>query len=323
MLMPLPQGAWKLYETVEPDQILAQLDDRPLRAQMTTLEQELVRLRKELEAATAKLSVSEADRARSYLSDSMRLRVELEQRRLVALEKQMQVEVDRLEAQRTNTQLESLQPLYEKKMVSEQEMNNARIYRDEAAKRLAEDTKVAEEAKSLQKEAQERLKQLPDFLPAEGAKELAGFVAAADVQQSRIAELKVQIERLTIRSPLRGMICAIHHWQNENVPANEPIMTIASAEARYVVSYVRQEQHVEPKVGMTVDLRKRAIIRPAVETVVERVGPQIEAIPQHLCRDPKIPEWGLPVRIALPEKFSGHPGELFEVTFKTHSQDAG
>jgi hypothetical protein len=53
--------------------------------------------------------------------------------------------------------------------------------------------------------------------------------------------------------------------------------------------------------------------------VVERVGPQIEEIPPHLCRDAKVPEWGLPVRIALPEPFSGRPGELFEVTFKTHA----
>ena len=319
ILMPLPQGDWKLYEMVEAKQIVAKLDDRLLRAQMTTLEQELARLQKEVDATAAKLATSEADRSQSYLAEAIQLHVELDARRLAALTQQVQVEVDRLEAQRTNTYLECIQPLYEKKMISEQELNNEKLYRDEAAKRLAENIKVAGEAESQQKEAQERVKRLPDFLPADVAKQLAPLTAAIDVQQTRIGGLKIEIERLTIRSPIRGRICAIDHWPSENVTAGEPIVTVASEQGRYLVSFVRQEQHVELKEGMAVDVRKRAVVSPAVQSVVESVGPQIEPIPQHLCRDPKIPEWGLPVRITLPEKFSGHPGELFEITFKKNS----
>jgi multidrug resistance efflux pump len=323
MLLPLPQGNWKLFDVVEPNQIVAQLDDRALRAQMATLQQELAQLRKEIEAATAKLATAETDRARSYQAESVRLRVEFEQRRLAVIEKQMQVEVDRLEAERTKTYFECIQPLYEKKMISEQELANAKSYRDAAAKRLAEDVKVAGEAESLRKEAEERLKQLPDFLPTDAAKELSPLTAAIDVQQTRIAGLEVEINRLTIRAPIGGMICAIQHWPSENLPAGESVLIIASNQARYLVSFVRQEQRIEPKEGMAVDLRKRAVISPPVQTVVERVGPQIEPIPQHLCRDPKIPEWGLPVRIQLPPNFAGRPGELFEVTFKNKSGDAG
>jgi hypothetical protein len=74
---------------------------------------------------------------------------------------------------------------------------------------------------------------------------------------------------------------------------------------------------------MDVDVRKRAAIGPTVRTVVERVGPQIESIPVHLCRDPRMPEWGVPVRITLPKDFAGRPGELFEITFKTQSGGNG
>ena len=323
LLAPLPQGDWKLYQMVEADQIVAQLDDRLLKAQMATLQQDLARLQKEVDAAAAKLKTSEADRAQTYLAESIQLRVELAARRLAALMQQVQVEVDRLEAERTNTYLECIRPLYEKKMISEQELNNARLYRDEAAKRLAENVKVGGEAQSQEKEAQERVNRLPDFLPADVAQELAPLRAAIDVQQTRIAGLDMEIKRLTIRSPISGMICAINHWPHENVPAGEPIVTVASEQGRYLVSFVRQEQHVEPKQGMAVDVRKRAIISAAVQTVVESVGPQVEPIPQHLCRDPKIPEWGLPVRITLPAKFTGRPGELFEITFKKGSQNAG
>jgi multidrug resistance efflux pump len=332
ILAQLPRGPWTLFDTVEPEQIVAQLDERPLRAEMTVLQEELVRLQKELAAVADKLAVSEADRARRYLgetarllADSIRLRVELQQRRLAVLERQVLVEIDRLEAQRTNTYLECLKPLYEKKMVSEQELNNARSYRDEAAKRLAENLKVLAEAQAQQRDAEGRLDGFPKiaaFLAADIDKELAPIAAAAEVQRGRIAALEVEIGRLAIRAPLRGVITAIHHWPGENVRAGDPIVTLTAPQGRYIVSYLRQEQHIVPQVGMPVDVRMRAVVARPVPSLVERVGPQIEAIPPHMCRDPKIPEWGLPVRIALPEPFSGRPGELFEVTFKTHAANA-
>jgi hypothetical protein len=74
---------------------------------------------------------------------------------------------------------------------------------------------------------------------------------------------------------------------------------------------------------MTVDVRKRLAISPRMRTTVESVSSQVEEVPEHLRRDPKMPEWGLPVRITLPKNFSGRPGELFEVTFKTHLKEAG
>jgi multidrug resistance efflux pump len=314
---------WRLFDKVAANQVVAQLDDGLLSSEMATLQTDLARLQKEVEAAKAKLPASEADRSQTYLAQSIQVRFELEQRRIAALTQQVQVEGDRLEAERTNTYFECIKPLYEKKMISEQEYANARLYRDEAAKRLAENLKVADEAKRQQRDAEERLTTLRDFLPLDVKTQLAPIAAAIDVQNTRIAGLEVRIKQLTIHAPNSGVIAAIHHWPGENVPAGEPILTIASDKGSYLVSFVRQEQHVEPEKGMAVDVRKRAAVSSASEMAVESVGPQIEPIPQHLCRDPKIPEWGLPVRIALPDSFPCRPGELFEVTFKKGSKDAG
>jgi multidrug resistance efflux pump len=279
-------------------------------------------LRKELDAASAKLVVSESDRARTYLDDTIRLYVEQEARRLVVLERQVQVAIDRLEAERTKTHLECLQPLYVRKIVSDLEMTNARIYCEEAAKRLEDTNKVLGEAQAQEKNADQRLAKFPAFQPADVPTELAPIIAAANVQEARIKELEIEISRLTIRAPIRGRICAILHWPSENVRAGEAIVTIAAGQGRYIVSYIRQEQHVEPAVGMEVDVRKRLAISPRMPSLVERVGPQVELVPEHLRRDPKIPEWGLPVRITIPDRFSGRPGELFEVTFKTRPKAA-
>ena len=250
ILVPLPkQEAWALYETVEANQPLAQLDDQPLKAELAAFQQELDRIEKELGAVKAKLDVSEADRKLTYASDAARLWVELEQHGLIALERQAEVAVNAIEAQRRTVYFDCLKPLYDKKIVSELELNNARYLRDEAKKRLTENTKVAGQADFQKAASQTRLDKMGKFLPADIEKELAPIIQAAKVQEAKIEEVKVQIGRLTIRSPIHGMIAAINHWPGSAIKAGDPILTIASDERRYIVCYVRQEQHVEPHVA--------------------------------------------------------------------------
>ncbi len=321
ILAPLPQGPWTLFDRVAPGQVIAQFDDRVLRAQMATLTEDLTRLQKELDAAEAKLSVRESDRNRASLTDTTRLHFELEQHRLTVLQKRLQLEVDRLKAEQANTTFECMKPLFEKKMISALEMNNARMLRDEIAKQVVEDRKVLAEAETQQKQAEERLRTSPPLLPADVKRELAPIAAAANVQQARIRELEIEIERLTIRAPIGGSICAIDHWPNENVRAGDPILTLAAEKSRYIISFVRRDQRFTPKVGMAVEVRGRVPLGDPMRSVVERVGPQIEAIPVNMCRDPKIPEWGLPVRILLPAGLVNQPGELFEITFKLRAEN--
>jgi multidrug resistance efflux pump len=322
VLASLPQGPWKLCDAVEADQVIAQFDDRVLRAQMATLTEDLHRLGKELDAAGAKLAVSEADRIRSSSAEAARLQFELEQRGLTALQTRLQLEVDRLKAEQANTTLECMKPLHEKKMVSDLEMNNARMARDEAAKRLSEDRKVSAEAETQRKQAEARLRTTPALVPADVQRELAPIAAAAEVQKTRIRELEIKIGRLTVRAPITGRICAVYHWPNEEVRAGDPIVAMAAEKSRYIIGFVRQDQRFTPKVGMAVEVRGRTALGKPVRSIVECVGPQIEAMPAHLCRDPKVPEWGLPVRIALPDGFAGRPGELFEINFQLLPESA-
>jgi multidrug resistance efflux pump len=320
-LVPLAGGAWTLYDEVEFNQVVAQLDDSPIRAQLATLTAELARLRKEFDAESAKLVVSEADRARSHSADDLRLRVETEQRRLAVLDRRIEVETDSLELERLNIRISCLTPLFAKKLISELEMKNERMLRDQVAKRLAANTKCLGEAETQFRAAEVRLRQHSPLLAADSAKELAPFAAAAAVQESLIREMEVNIGKLAIRAPIRGSICAVLRRPGETVRAGDPILTLAVESGRYIVSYVRQEQRIKPHVGMPVEVRAMAPVSRVLSSVVERVGPQVEAVPLHQCRDPRIPEWGLPVRIALPRGFASRPGELIEVTFRSHTKN--
>jgi multidrug resistance efflux pump len=321
VLAALPKGPWALFDLVEHNQVIAQFDDQPIRAQLATAGQELQRLGDEIEAVKAKLATSESDRVRSRLTEVLRLQVEADLRRAAMLEQRLLVEADRLELQRRNARLQSFQPLYDKQMVSELELNTERMLRDEVAERLEEHTAARDEAESQLAQAERRLREFPALQPADQTKELAPIETAVKVQQARIRELEIAIGSLTIRAPFRGTICAIHHWPGENVKAGDPIVALAAEQGRYIVSYLRQDQRIAPHEGMMVDVRGRGPVSRSATAQVERVGPQIEPIPLHQCRDPKTPEWGLPVRIALPPGFIGRPGELVEITFRSPSRD--
>jgi multidrug resistance efflux pump len=322
-LVPLAGGQWSLFDEVEFNQVVAQLDDSPIRAQLATLTAEHARLQKELDAESAKLETAEADRADRHLVDSARLRVEAEDRRLAVLDRRIQVESDTLELERLNIRINSLTPLFAKKLVAELEMKNERILRDQVAKRLASSTKAQGEAETALRAAELRVKECKQFVPAQVTRELAPLAAAVAVQQATIREIEAGIGKLAIRAPIRGVVCAVSRRPGESVRAGDPILTLAANSGRYIVSYVRQQQRIHPTVGMPVNVRVLAPVSRSLTTVVERVGPQMELIPQHQCRDPRVPEWGLPVRIALPHGCPTRPGELLEVSFRAQAKNDG
>jgi multidrug resistance efflux pump len=323
VLSPLTHSPWTLFDVVEAQQVVAQLDDRLVQAQLATLQQELQRLQKDLTAAAARLAVSEADRRRSHTAESARLLGDLEQRRLAVLDRQIQQACDRLELQRREARLNGLQVLVAKNMVPDLQVTEEQLQRDLIAQRLEDGRQGLREAETQQQAAAARLDQYAALQPVEADAVLAPLSAAVQVQEARIRELDLQIERLIITAPIRGTICAIHHWPGERIRAGDPILTIAPDQGRYIISYVRPEQRLHPAPGMAAQIRVRTPGSPPLATRVERVGPQVEPIPLQHCRDPRVPEWGLPVRLALPAELQVRPGELVDIRFETRRDRKG
>ncbi len=181
--------------------------------------------------------------------------------------------------------------------------------------KIAEKTKALDEAE----EAWSKLnKELDDDSPRTAdrlAKLLAPIRAEMDTQEAVIREAELQIGALEIRAPISGTICKIHSWPGQFIKAGEPIVTIAADEGRYAVAYVRQEQRFHPRADMEVYVRARGSRHQMELVTIERVGPQFELIPIRLLRDPRTPEWGRPIRIALPKTLPLMPGELIDIKY--------
>lgn len=419
-----PEKTLVLFDTVQPHQELARVDSQLVQARLDTAKKQQEQLSKTLAAEADKFRVAESDRLRSYFtdverlssdaaklaSDAARLRYDFEQRRLAVMDRQLQADINKLESARLGTRLQEVKKLYDKKMASELEWNEAKMLAEEAVKKVAEDARILTEVKAQERgaarqmlqfrlkldqlelqrltarlqeikkqdrvsapeleqvesqvnralqrvskdkeslvqlnpqpEDEQEMRPLPslEWLKADEQAQLAPYLAAVETQAALIHEIETELRLLKITAPDKPKgagaapatsnaapagawtVCAIHRYPGEHVRAGDPIVTLGIDRSRYIISYVRQEQRFRPEKDMTVAIRPRMAASKPVEAVVDSVGPQVELIPLHQCRDPKIQEWGLPVRIRLPEDFPARPGELLEVTFKTASKRQG
>jgi multidrug resistance efflux pump len=304
-----------LFERIEAGAVVARLDDGPARAAMATVRARITQLQSELRAAVEKTALQEFDRGQVHQREACRLACEVQKHRLDVLDRRAAIETDRIEEQRLETQIAFLQPALARGTVTELQVTELRLQRDEVRKRIEENERALAEAQTQGQSAAAALRAFPELRAASVELVLAPVEAAIAVGERELEELQLQVDALEVRAPISGTICGIYRWPGQAIKAGEPIVTVAADQGRYIVSYVRQEQRIRPAVGMAVTIRVRGSPTPAVESVVERVGPHVELVPPHHLRDQKIQEWGQPVSIRAPQHLNLRPGELIDVTF--------
>lgn len=312
VLVPLPHGQWTLFDTVEASQVVAQLDSRPTVAALDTLRRELAQLAKDVEAEQNRVKSDQGDRREAVLAEWL-----VQQRRLLILDRQAQLEADRVELQQLEVQLEYVRRAHARGALTDQQLFAAQVERDAVAKRVEQCQSALSDARNEHTLAVERLRRDPP-LQDPGVTPLLGPVRAAiATQEARMSQLHVQVDGLAIRAPFTGTISAIYGWPGQTIRTGQPIVTIAANQGQYIVSYVRQDQRLQPEVGTTVQVFLRGQGSRPVAAMVERIGPQVLQIPRHQRRDPRVQEWGLPVRINLPGDLKVRPGELVDIVFES------
>lgn len=170
-------------------------------------------------------------------------------------------------------------------------------------------------------ELEELKRQLKDL--GDGASASAGLDREKSLRtligsrQQDLIDLDLKIESLQLRSPLSGTITTVFRRPGQAVQPGEAILEVASDRGTAIVAYLRQEQQlITPTKGMAVQVYLNR--RPAQTVVGEiaSVGGQIESVPGRQLRDQRVPEWGLPVRVAVPAGVELRPGESVTLDFK-------
>ncbi|MDX1965243.1 MAG: HlyD family efflux transporter periplasmic adaptor subunit [Pirellulales bacterium] len=309
------RGPWKLFDTVTANQVIARIDDRPVLAKLETLQKQLAMLRSKLRAEQAAWLIAENDRHDRRELELQRLQWEVDASRLEAIYQKVELEGAKIELQRRTERLSMLEPLVPTGAVTRLQYSEEKLLHDRLAAQLKERQVAQEQAQIAQTRATERLQNLSKLDAADMAAALEPLHAEIAVQESLMAELQFLVAGLEIRAPMSGVIAVIHRWPGQHVRMGDPLITIANAHSEAVISYLRPENQDLPAAGDTVSLRPRRPGTSAIPAIVEHVGPQVELVPEHQRRDPKLMEWGLPVRIALPADARVIPGELLDVLF--------
>jgi HlyD family secretion protein len=305
-----------LFDTVQAEQVVARVDSQAAATTWARMQSDLARLRVSLAGFVINTTVAGDKALQTRLQEARSLALDIEKLRLGIVEREGQIETDRAEVARLAERIKAAQELVAKGLDSGLTLRDLQMQRDVVQKRVEATQKALEETRGQKASCEERLGKFSATEVADAEKLLEPIRDAVLAQAQLLQDVKRQIQSLEIRAPFAGTITAIHAWPGQNVRAGTPILTIAATQGRYIVSFVRQEQRVVPEVGMAVDVRVRSMPRRSFRSVIEEVGPQLEPIPAHHLRDPKVPEWGLPVRITKPGDLTVRPGELLDVVIK-------
>jgi multidrug resistance efflux pump len=136
-------------------------------------------------------------------------------------------------------------------------------------------------------------------------------------KEQDLADLDVRLEGLQLRAPISGTVTQVHLHPGQAVQPGATIMEISSDTGAAVMAYLRAEQQqLQPAKGMPVEVRLNRRPVQIFRGQVETVGGQVESVPSRQLRDPRVPEWGLPVRVSVPPGIDLKPGEVVTLDFK-------
>lgn len=186
------------------------------------------------------------------------------------------------------------------------------------SQRLAESTQMRDALAAT--ELQQPVKAAPILADAETL--LAPLQNELRVQDAKIRRLAQQIAANEILAPVSGMVSKVHFPPGTYVPRGEPIITIAAEQARCIVAYVEPSFGKGLRKNGTVQVCMRASGSVVAEAKVMELGSQNELMPKSLRRDPAFAQYGLPVKVSIPNELPLIPGELVDLVFADHSASA-
>ncbi len=323
-----PSRKWQLYDRVNEGEIMAQLDEAPTRALIATVDRELKMAQAELESTAQEFRLDRTDRDFERTREIQQLLLEIERQRMAIAERKSLLQADEYELRGHEAKLETARNLRNPARratgagstgvaISNFDYQDVQIAHDAVAGRIQGHKDYLTAADAVLKEQQALLARQEPAAVADVERALLPLRATVEFQKARIEELEAQLKLLTVRAPITGHITQIYGYPGQTVSAGTILYTLASDEAQYIVGHVRQNQRMAPAVGMPVAIRSRLDSTLVANSIVDRVGPQVELVPVHQLIDQtqKVQEFGLPVRIPVPRSMNLRPGELVDLRF--------
>lgn len=326
-IYPADKAAWEWLDYVDKGDLLVKLDDRPARESLKVIKDEIKALEKQLEETKARIQVELADRRNARVAEARRLATDVETRNQDILDRQTQLEGDRIQLKRRAETLVVLEQLVRDGVENAYTLADSRLRHDTLAKEIKQQELALAGADANLKLA---LKRQAEHLASQGKltvkqeedatylKYLGPIRQAIAEQEVLKAEMDRQIANLEIHSPISGQIVIIGFAPGETVQPGDLIMEIVPERGDHFVSYIPENRAIKPEVGDPVRIRVRSKPPYYIDASVGTVGTSTERMPVHQCQDPNVPQWGRPIKI-FPKPHERErnlsPGQLVDVSF--------
>ena len=255
------------------------------------------------------------------LAEARRAAVDYQKLRLSWLQQKVDLVSARINLQFAASDLERAEKLLETNAITGRVFESRLKARDGFSAEVQERENVVTE---LGREL-ETLK-TPEVPPAqEGNDPLADLLR---VQRSRMLAIEKNLGLSSLVAPMDGMVVELTRLRGENVLAGETILRIEAGHSDKIVGYLKQPLPVEPKVGMSVEVRTRTPLRQRGEGQVRNVGVGFESV---MPRAPRVGmawmpaaggtpeaglELGLPIEVSLPAGMRVRPGEVVDLVLR-------
>lgn len=139
---------------------------------------------------------------------------------------------------------------------------------------------------------------------------------AVDVQKAAIHQLDLQIEQLTLRAPIEGVVTTVAHRSGEVVPAGTEIVSIVSARPGVLVAELSEGMAVRARVGQGVTVRSKDLFSRTLHGRVLELAPEVDEMIPRARPSPGIAAWGRRATIQLDSGSDVLPGQAFSVALE-------
>jgi HlyD family secretion protein len=260
--------------------------------------------------AVIRAEIEEIRTSQTPVAAEQRLAMEYSEVRLHWMAQRAELGVAKADLLVAQADFHRTEELFKDKIVSE------RAYDMAKAKQESLQSKVEELARSVDDQGH-RVESLQptNTVPISRVSDDA-LRATIAVEESKLHLTEAELNPISLRAAVDGMVDVIYHRVGEAVTAGEPIVGIAPFNAVRIIGYLRPPLLEEPKLGGRVEIRTRGPHRQIGAAQIIEVGTQFETLPSALQIPVKMAntELGLPLSISVPASLRIRPGELVDLT---------
>lgn len=307
-----------VYDRVEAGDRVAMLDNAELDARIERAQASVRQLTAELHAAKSKyLATNNLDRA-GWENNLRRFQTDEEERRLAVLELRVTIESDEIELERLTLNLERSKPLLRAGLIGQGEYDQMRLLRDTVAQRTEDNEILLAQTEKELRAAQQRREgfeaNLPTLPDAENL--LAPLRAGVEAENLRLREIQIRRTAMMLTSPVAGQVSSILCRSGQTVTPGDPILTITESAVTEYLAFLDESDSRSVRTNSPVFVSSLSQPGVVAESVVLRVGPDYELMPERLWAVPSTPQYGRAVVIAAAPSLLMTPGELLNVRFE-------